>query len=102
MQSKINENQKLQETIAKQQKQMEDLKGIINNRKKQEQSDIKAWEDKLTDKDAEMQVLKEMLKGVKLQVKSKDTDIQRLQMKIKRLEKALDIKDNVQAVYSQQ
>lgn len=54
---------------------MEDLKGIINNRKKQEQSDIKAWEDKLTDKDAEMQVLKEMLKGVKLQVKSKDTDI---------------------------
>ena len=36
-----------------------------------------------------------MLKGVKLQLKSKDTDIQRLTLKIKRLEKTNEIRDKV-------
>ena len=45
--------------------------------------------------EAEIQVLKEMIKSVKLQVKSKDTDIQRLNIKIKRLEKTAEIRENV-------
>lgn len=40
-------------------------------------------------------MLKEMVKSVKMQVKSKDTDIQRLNIKIKRLEKTAEIRENV-------
>mmetsp|Transcript_9757 Transcript_9757/g.11565 ORF Transcript_9757/g.11565 Transcript_9757/m.11565 type:complete len:90 (-) Transcript_9757:415-684(-) len=36
-----------------------------------------------------------MIKSVKLQLKSKDTDIQRLNIKIKRLEKTAEIRENV-------
>jgi hypothetical protein len=61
---------------------------------------------KIKDKDAEIEILKEMIKGIKVQLKckkslinilsiAKDTDIQRLQMKVKRLEKANDIRDNI-------
>ena len=46
------------------------------------------------DVEAEIQVLKEMIKSVKLQLKSKDTDIQRLNIKIKRLEKTAEIREN--------
>ena len=45
--------------------------------------------------EAEIQVLKEMVKSVKMQLKSKDTDIQRLTIKIKRLEKTAEIRENV-------
>ena len=45
--------------------------------------------------EAEIQVLKEMIKSVKMQLKSKDTDIQRLNIKIKRLEKTAEIRENV-------
>jgi len=47
----------------------------------------------ITDRDAEIEVLKEMVKGVQLQLKSKDTDAQRLHIKIKRLEKAMEIRE---------
>lgn len=47
------------------------------------------------DVEAEIQVLKEMIKSVKLQLKSKDTDIQRLNIKIKRLDKTAEIRENV-------
>ena len=40
-------------------------------------------------------MLKEMVKSVKMQLKSKDTDIQRLTIKIKRLEKTAEIRENV-------
>ena len=61
---------------------------------------------KQRDKDAEIEVLKEMIKGIKVQVKcnfsyapnifiAKDTDIQRLMIKIKRLEKTNEIRDQV-------
>lgn len=36
-----------------------------------------------------------MIKSVKMQLKSKDTDIQRLNIKIKRLEKTAEIRENV-------
>lgn len=36
-----------------------------------------------------------MIKSVKLQLKSKDTDIQRLNIKIKRLDKTAEIRENV-------
>lgn len=67
--------------------------------KKQHAAELK---DKLTkatkrgdEVEAEIQVLKEMVKSVKLQLKSKDTDIQRLTIKIKRLEKTAEIRENV-------
>jgi len=44
-------------------------------------------EARLREQDGEIEVLKEMVKGSKMQIKSKDTDIQRLNIKIKRLEK---------------
>ena len=68
---------------------------------------------KQRDKDAEIEVLKEMIKGIKVQVKcnfsydpnifiAKDTDIQRLMIKIKRLEKTNEIRDQVLTHQQQQ
>ncbi len=42
--------------------------------------------------ESEIEVLKEMVRGSQMQIKSKETDIQRLQIKIKRLEKEALIK----------
>lgn len=47
--------------------------------------------------DHEVEVLKEMVRGSQTQIKSKDVDIQRLQIKIKRLEKEIDIHSSAQA-----
>ena len=77
----------------------EELKAQIARLKKQHAQEL---HEKLTkaskhseDVEAEIQVLKEMIKSVKLQLKSKDTDIQRLNIKIKRLEKTAEIRENV-------
>lgn len=40
-----------------------------------------------------MDMLKEMVRSSKVQLKSKDTDIQRLNIKIKRLEKTNEIRE---------
>ena len=67
--------------------------------KKQHEKDLKEKIHKASkhseDVEAEIQVLKEMIKSVKMQVRSKDTDIQRLNIKIKRLEKTAEIRENV-------
>ena len=77
----------------------EDLKQQIVKMKKQHAIDMKQKLEKASkhsdEVEAEIQVLKEMIKSVKLQVKSKDTDIQRLNIKIKRLEKTAEIRENV-------
>ena len=48
--------------------------------------DLKA---KIKDKNAEIEVLKEMVKSANMQAKSKDIDVSRLQKKINRLERGL-------------
>ena len=67
--------------------------------KKQHEKDLKEKIHKASkhseDVEAEIQVLKEMIKSVKMQVRSKDTDIQRLNIKIKRLDKTAEIRENV-------
>ena len=45
--------------------------------------DLKA---KLKDKDAEIEVLKEMVKSANMQTKTKEGDVSRLRQRIKRLE----------------
>ena len=45
--------------------------------------------------ESEIQVLKEMVKAGKIQLKTKDTDLQRLNIKIKRLEKTAEIRENI-------
>ena len=66
------------------------------NKKAKSIQDIEEEHNKrLEDKQAEIGVLKEMLKGVKLQLKSKDTDIQRLMLKLKRLETTNELRDKV-------
>jgi archaellum component FlaC len=47
-------------------------------------------EARLKEQEGEIEVLKEMVKGSKMQLKSKDTDIQRLNIKIKRLDKNVE------------
>ncbi len=44
---------------------------MLNNRKKQEKEALAEIEQRVKDKDDEMQVLKEMIKGIKLQLKCK-------------------------------
>ena len=43
----------------------------------------------------ELEILKEMMRSSKVQLKSKDTDIQRLNIKIRRLEKTNEIREQM-------
>jgi uncharacterized protein (DUF3084 family) len=67
----------------------------LSKTKKKNSGDSGNMKDKLRERESEIDVLKEMIRGTKLQLKSKDTDIQRLQIKIKRLEKTNDIRENM-------
>ena len=49
----------------------------------------------LKNKEQECEVTKEMIRSNKLQMKSKDVELQRLKIKIKRLEKTNEIRENM-------
>ena len=49
----------------------------------------------MQDAESEIQVLKEMNKAIQIQIKTKDTDNQRLNIKIKRLEKTAEIREAI-------
>lgn len=53
------------------------------------QATLKDMKAKIKDKNAEIEVLKEMVKSANMQSKSKDIDVNRLQKKINRLERGL-------------
>lgn len=63
--------------------------------KKKQQGDSQDIVMKLKERQSEVEVLKEMIRSSKLQLKSKDTDIQRLNIKIKRLEKTNEIREHM-------
>lgn len=75
--------------------QLKELQDQLSKTKKKNSGDSGNMKDKLRERESEIDVLKEMIRGTKLQLKSKDTDIQRLQIKIKRLEKTNDIRENM-------
>ena len=95
MQQKNSDIANLTQANSKLTKQVEELRMMYQKQKKQEEREQAELIAKQRDRDAEIEVLKEMIKGVKVQLKSKDTDIQRLLIKIKRLEKTNEIRDTV-------
>lgn len=56
---------------AKLQRQVEELRQMLAKQKKQEEKEQADWLAKQRDRDAEIEVLKEMIKGVKVQLKCK-------------------------------
>ena len=56
---------------------------------------LKEAANKASNLESEIQILKEMNKAIQIQVKTKDTDIQRLNIKIKRLEKTAEIREAI-------
>jgi chromosome segregation ATPase len=76
-------------------RKIDELNTALRTAKKKTQTDGKDLLDKLKARDSEVEVLKEMVRGTKLQLKSKDTDIQRLTIKIKRLEKTNEIREDM-------
>ena len=66
MQSKISEIGNLTTANQKLLKQIEELRGIIQRQKKAEQQELADQQLKARDKDAEIEVLKEMIKGTKI------------------------------------
>ena len=89
----------LKEINATLMKKLEEMKTSLQKAKKQQS---KENQDKLAEAikkaqemESEIQVLKEMVKAGKIQVKTKDTDLQRLNIKIKRLEKTAEIRENI-------
>ena len=82
----------LEENIIALKIKLEDIQIKAKKRKNGEQKEML---DKIRSQDQELEVLKEMIRGTKLQLKSKDTDIQRLNIKIKRLEKTNEIRENM-------
>ena len=72
---------------------IDDLK-LQNQKLKAKFNGTDVLKDKMRERESEVDVLKEMIRGLQLQVKSKDTDIQRLNIKVKRLEKTTDPKIN--------
>ena len=76
-------------------RRVDELTGQLQKSKAKSQGDQKDLAQKLKERDSEIEVLKEMLRSSRLQLKSKDTDIQRLNIKIKRLEKTNEIRENM-------
>lgn len=76
-------------------RKIDELNAALKAAKKKTQNEGKDLQDKLKARDSEVEVLKEMVRGTKLQLKSKDTDIQRLTIKIKRLEKTNEIREDM-------
>ena len=77
------------------QRQIQELNALLLKQKKKINSDNNGLKDSVKERESEIDVLKEMIRGIKLQVKSKDTDIQRLTIKIKRLEKTNEIRESM-------
>ena len=113
MQAKVAEIASVTAQKDKVQKMYDELKDKQAKIKKQGEIEVQEMALKQRDKDAEIEVLKEMIKGIKVQVKcnfsyapnifiAKDTDIQRLMIKIKRLEKTNEIRDQVLTHQQQQ
>lgn len=67
----------------------------VKQSKRKTQNESTGLQDQLREKSSEIEVLKEMVRGTKLQLKSKDTDIQRLNIKIRRLEKTNEIREDM-------
>jgi len=76
-------------------RKIDELNAALRSAKKKTQNEGKDLQDKLKARDSEVELLKEMVRGSKLQLKSKDTDIQRLTIKIKRLEKTNEIREDM-------
>ena len=76
-------------------KKIDELNANLKNFKKKQNGEQKDLAEQIKSRDSEMEVLKEMIRSTKLQLKSKDTDIQRLNIKIKRLEKTNEIRKNM-------
>jgi predicted RNase H-like nuclease (RuvC/YqgF family) len=80
-------------TIQSQQTQISDLKQSVASLQTQlhqlhqDKSDKQEQETRLSTLEKEVLLLKDMVRGAQTQIKSKDIDIQRLGIKIKRLEK---------------
>jgi len=71
MTAKVTEIGNLNQQNGKLQKQVEELRAMILKMKKQEQAEQAELDAKFKDRDAEIEVLKEMIKGVKIQLKCK-------------------------------
>lgn len=76
-------------------RKVDDLETYIKKMEKKFKGEDKELRDKMKANQGEVDVLKEMIRSTKLQLKSKDTDIQRLNIKIKRLEKTNEIRENM-------
>ena len=80
-------------------KKLEEMRGQQQKLKKQHNKEVQdklaeAYK-KVQEMESEIQVLKEMVKAGKIQLKTKDTDLQRLNIKIKRLEKTAEIREAI-------
>ena len=56
-------------------RKIDEVNGALKAAKKKNHNEGKDLQDKLKERDSEVEVLKEMIRGSKLQLKSKDTDI---------------------------
>ena len=70
-----NEIKRKEETIMDGQRQIQELNALLLKQKKKINSDSNGLKDTVKERESEIDVLKEMIRGIKLQVKSKDTDI---------------------------
>lgn len=76
-------------------RQIDELNASVQSNKKKSKGDTNDLISKLRERDSEIDILKEMIRSSKVQIKSKETDIQRLNIKIKRLEKTNEIRENM-------
>lgn len=83
----------LQLTNQKHLQKIEDFSNLLQKTKKRNQQEMEDYTKKHKQLQAEVDMAKEMVRSSKVQLKSKDTDIQRLNIKIKRLEKTNEIRE---------
>ena len=71
LKAKVTEVDKITVVNGKLHKQVDELRGMLTKQRKQEQQEQVDQVTKIKDKDAEIEILKEMIKGIKVQLKCK-------------------------------
>lgn len=75
LKAKVTEVDKITVVNGKLHKQVDELQGMLTKQRKQEQQEQVDQVTKIKDKDSEIEILKEMIKGIKVQLKCKQSVI---------------------------
>ncbi|CAI2367874.1 unnamed protein product [Moneuplotes crassus] len=88
----VKKNKGEEETAAEIEKLKSDLRNAMNKIKHLKSTKLADLELKVSEKESEIEILKQMIRSLKIEISGKQTDIKRLSKKVNRLDQANDMR----------